>query len=964
MRKRLKISVLVMLVAFLGTTVYAQGLKAFKLPNGLSVFVYEDETATEVFGQVVFNVGAKDEPSNYTGLAHYLEHVLFKGTEKIGALNWEKEKPVYEQIIQKYDERASETDPVKREEIDKEINKLTVEAAKYGLTNEFAALTEGMGGIGLNAGTSYDYTVYYNKFPPSQVYKWLDLNSERLINPVFRAFQTELETVYEEYNRMMNNPSRQLSNFLFKSIFENHPYSRSVIGFPEHLKNPQLSELIGFYNNWYVPENMALILAGKVKVQDVLPVVREKFGRLENKALPERIMYPETEFKGRKELKAKIGNYPLLFMIYKGIEGGHPDEIALDICLSILSNSNETGLIDKLSIDGDVMNVGAGALTLKERGRIMINAVPYYDPNQRRYSSMKSLEKMLQEKIDKLKKGEFEDWLVESIKNNMIRQYDMGMESTDFKVNQISQAFIYGQDMGEFLNYKERVSAITTEQIKEIAKKYFTDDFLVLNISEGKREKNEKLKKPEYEALEAPQDAKSDYAKLLELTSIRYSSPVFTDFDKVKMKSVNDKSKLFYTKNEDNEVFTLIIKYGIGAEKMPHLPLATLLMNNAGIMGQMKAQEVKQAFSNLGATCAYRVDDNYLYVIMSGIDANLEASCNLLTRQILFPDLDEKQMNNVKGMEAQSRMFEDKSTSGLSNALDKYIYYQKKSEYIDRPSFFSILDLTVGNMTGEFQRATDYEAEIHYVGNYDFDVAYDILSKNLPLKQGEKASTSPEIKDRVEYKGNTIYFVGDRDAQQSNISFYIEGENNTNESDVVRRAFNAYFSGGFNGLIMKEIREYRSMAYTAYGQVSPPPVENKKDFFVGYVGTQADKVLDALEVYTGLLNDMPLHPDRITNIKNYLKETEQNYKPEFRSLSLTIQSWKERGYTEDPAKENLAKIEALTFDDIVDYYNKHVKGRPYVIGIVGDPKDIDTKALEKYGKVVKLDSKHLYDNRF
>jgi len=942
---------------------FGQGLKAFKLPNGLSVFIYEDENATEVFGEVVCNVGSKDEPVQYTGLAHYLEHVMFKGTEKIGALDWSKEKPFYEQIVQKYDERAKETDIFKRENIDKEINKLTIEAAKYGLTNEFSALTEGMGGVGLNAGTSYDYTVYYNMFPPNQIYKWLELNSERLINPVFRAFQTELETVYEEYNRGENNPQRQLQDFLFKSIFQDHPYARSVIGYPDHLKNPQLSELIKFYNEWYIPENMALILVGKVKTNEVMSVIREKFGRLENKKTPERIEYPEMAFKGRQELKTKIGNYPQVFMVYKGLESGNKDEIALEICTSILSNSSRTGLIDKLGIDGDVMFGGASTLTLKERGRIMIQAVPYYDVNQRRYNSQKSVENLMLKEIKKLQNGEFEDWLVESIKNRMMRQFDLSMESTQFKAEALADAFINGKDLNEFLNFKELVSSITTEEIKNVAKKYFTDDYIVLNISPGKNEKKEKLKKPNYDPLVAPANAKSDYAKLFEIMSIKYTPPVFTDFNDIKVKEVNDRSKLYYTKNKENEVFTLRLKYGIGSEKMENLPLATYLMNNAGILGQLKAQKVKQEFSNLGATCTYVVDGSYLYVIMEGLEVNLEASCNLLTRQILFPELDEKQMNNLIGMEYQSRMFEDKTTSGISGALSEYIYYKDKSEYIDRPTMLSIIDLSIGVLTGDFQRATDYEAEIHYAGSLDFDTAYDILSKNLPLKAGEKATTSPEVKDRVEYKENTIYFIPDRDAQQSNIFFYIEGDNNTNESDVIRRAFNTYFSGGFNGLVMKEIREYRSMAYTAYGHYNAPPLENKKDYFEGYVGTQSDKVVDALNVYLGLINDMPLYPDRLANIKNYLKEIELNFKPDFRNLSATIQSWKRRGYNDDPAKQNIAKIEALTFEDIVNYYNKYIKGRPVIVGIVGDPRDIDTKSLEKFGKVVRMNPDKLFGTR-
>ncbi len=177
---------------------FGQGLKAFKLKNGLSVYIWEDNTKSDVYGAVGIRTGSVNDPDQYTGLAHYLEHVMFKGTNKISTLDWAAEEPIYKQIIAKYDEMAEEADPVKKEAIGKEINELTIEAGKVSVSNEFSNLMESMGAKGLNAGTSYDYTVYYNSFPTYQINKWLEISSQRFINPVFRTFQSELETVYEE----------------------------------------------------------------------------------------------------------------------------------------------------------------------------------------------------------------------------------------------------------------------------------------------------------------------------------------------------------------------------------------------------------------------------------------------------------------------------------------------------------------------------------------------------------------------------------------------------------------------------------------------------------------------------------------------------------------------------------------------------------------------------------------------
>ena len=949
--------------------VQSQSLKAFKLPNGLSVFVWEDTSVPDVFGMVTVKTGSKEDPEQYTGLAHYLEHMMFKGTDKIGALDWDKEKPIYEQIIAKYDEQAQTTDPSQRDAISKEINRLTNEAAKYNLSNDFSSLSQSMGGENLNAGTSYDYTSFFSSFPPGEIYKWLELNSERLLNPVFRSFQPELETVYEEYNRGQDQLGNRQQEFIFNTIFSGHPYARSIIGLPEHLKNPQLSQLIKFYHDWYVAGNMALILVGNVNTDQIIPMIKEKFGRIENHPTPERKQYPENPVSGRKEVNAKIGLYPQIILAFPGITTDSEDDIALNICTSLLSNSNQTGLIDKLVIGGDLLGSNASSLSLQERGKVLISAIPYYDVGQQRFESLKSTEKTLLNEIKNIREGKFDEGLVQSIKSDMIRDYDLTMESPSNVAFSISSYFTAGRSMEDLLDYKDKVASITTDQIKDIAKKYFGSDYYALLIDEGKPAKGVELAKPKYDPIQPVRGEETEYAKIFHNLPFKYATDAFAKMDEVVSHPINDRSKLFYTQNPENDVFTLTLKFGIGTEKMPKLKLATSLMANAGIMGQMNAQEVKQEFSNLGASCNYSVDESYLYVTLKGFESNLEASCNLLTRQILLPQLDEKQLNSMKSTYFQQRKIEKTTNEILSNAMQEYMLYKDKSSYINRLSLDEISSLTVSNLTGEFQRATDYEADIHYVGSLPLEQVYDILSRNLPLKQGEKASTSPEIKDRVPYTENTVFFLPNSDAKQSTIWFYIEGDDYKKENEPYINAFNQYFSGGasnansFNGLVVQEIREYRSMAYSAYGIYITPSIENKKIPFLGYIGTQADKTMDAIAVYMDLLTNMPQYPDRIANIKNFLRETATVEKPNFRDASQVYQDWKLKGYSKSPAETNMPAYNNLTFDDIVKFYNEDLKGRPVVIGIVGDPKMIDEKALAKYGKVIRLSTSKVFSDK-
>ncbi len=939
----------------------AQGLKAFQLKNGLSVYIWEDATKSDVYGAVGVRTGSVNDPAEYTGLAHYLEHVMFKGTSKIGALDWAAEQPIYNQIIAKYDEMANEADPAKKQAIGQEINDLTVEAAKHGLSNEFSNLIESIGGKGLNAGTSWDYTVYYNSFPSYQINKWLEISSQRFIDPVFRTFQSELETVYEEYNRSQDNNQVAQQNFMFGKAFEGHPYSRSIIGLPEHLKNPRLSKLIEYYEQWYTPQNMVLVLAGNVNAQQIAGRINASFGRLKQRPMPERKTYPDLQIKGRTQHTAKIGNYPSVALVYKGVPVGHPDEYALEILMQLLSNGSSTGVLDKLVLDGELMAGGASAMSLREQGRTVISVVPLYDENQQRFNSNKSAEKKALDAIKQIANGEFPEWTIEAIKSNLCRNFDGNMENNEYRANLLMQAFINEIELGKVLGYKEQIMAVTIDDIKRVAKEYLSDDYLALYVEQGKNKEKSKIQKPGYKPVEAPVGKQSLYGTQFKHMPIGKVEEKFIDFSDVQIKQLNERSKMYYTQNPENNIFSLSLRYGVGTREFPKLAIAAELMNNAGIMGAYTPQQLKEELSKLNVSCSFSASEDYLYIGMEGYEETLPQACQLLSRQILMPQLDDKQLSRIKGSILGGRQQRKEDVSSLSGAMNQYVVYGDKSPLLTELTDQQILGLSISELTGDINRAANYEAEIFYCGTLPFDNAYDILSKNLPLVANERPSQSPQDLPIAKVEENTVYFLPNSDAEQAQIIFYLPMQAYDKKDDVLRDAFYQYFSGGFNGLVLNEIREKRSMAYTAGAYIQTPSNLGNPTFLFGSIGTQNDKANDAIDVFMELMNNMPQNADRIDNIKSYMRQEALSSHPGFRNKPQYLMLYKRMGYDGDPARENLAKIDALTFDDIVKFYESEIKGKPYAIGIMGNPKNIDLKRLEKYGKVVRLNERKLFN---
>ena len=937
-----------------------EGLTEYKLDNGLTVMLWEDHDQPDVTGYVVVRAGAVDEPAEYTGLAHYLEHMLFKGTQKIGALDWEAEKPIYDSIIALYDQYCETTDPEQREKLATQINECSMREAKVSSTEDFFNLLDLIGAEGVNAFTSFDVTAYHNSFPEAEMYRWLTIFSDRLIDPVFRTFQAELENVFEEYNMYANNPSSQASKQLMQDIYKGSPYERDVIGHPEHLKNPRLSKLIEFYNTWYVPNNMALILVGDFDAEAAKPMIAETFSRLQPKELPARPSYPEVQLTGSKHYN--LGYSPQIAWVYPGVKANDPDQEVIEFVCNLLSNG-QTGLLDKITIDGEVQYAGVGLDARRNTGRIIIQAVPYYDANQQMFESDKATEKIVMKEIDKIKAGDISDEMIASLKRMYAQSYKVANESSESKMNWLLSAFMYDMPLEQVLNANDHIQALTKEEIVRVAKKYFNQDHMTISFDEAtKTNKAKTLPKPNIKPLEPVKDAKTAYAEAFKKLPKGQLKQTFNNFNDVQVSSLGENITLHYTPNTKNDVFSLTLRYGVGEHEMPLLPYAAALMNNAGIMGNpaTEGKDFAQQMAELGGDVSYGCNDSYFYISISGEDGNMNKIMNLVNRQLLMPYLEKKQLDAIKGSEFFTRLSRQRRTAVQKSALMQYALYGDKSAYLDEVPFADIWGMGLPQVQSLLSSARTYALNVFYCGT----LTPEQLVAELPLTEGMRPSNSPFIQEKKTYEKPTVFFLPNSDVQQADLYFYINGQPYDIASDVYSDAFNQYFSGGFSGIILNEIRTKRSMAYTAYGVNQTPSLAGKNTNFIGYVGTQSDKVVDAINVYMDLLTTMPADTTRMEAIRAALKQAAQTAKPSMRGKASTFEAWKRLGYNDDPAKVNAEKIDNLTYEQIEAFYKENIQGKPITIILMGDPKKIDLKAIQtKMGcKVTKLSPARLFNS--
>ena len=933
-------------------------VKEYRLENGLTVWLNEDHSQPKVFGAVVVKAGAKDCPD--TGIAHYFEHMMFKGTDRIGTLDYESEKVLLDSIAMKYDELAMTEDTAARARLQKEINELSIRSSEYVIPNEFNRLINRFGGSGLNAATSYDATIYFNTFSPQYMVQWAEINSERLINPVFRLFQSELETVYEEKNMYGDFIGGQVMDTLMARYFGPHPYAYPIIGSTKNLKNPRLTEMHKFFEDYYVASNMALILSGDFDAQQVMPILEKAFSRIRSGNAPkqEKVMLPP--FNGRETMKVK---FPIPFIKamglgFRGVSANHEDQVALNIAVNLLNNANGTGYLDKLMVEHKLMGALAINESMNEAGILAVAIMP-----KLLIQSYSSAEKMVWDEINRVKNGDFSDEMFNSLKLEQKRQYASSLENIDSRATIMMNLFSQGKSWNDYLNEVARIESITKEDVVRVAQKYFSNNYLCVTKSTGKYPKDN-LPKPAFSPV-VPRnaDASSSYAKQLEKIPEQQVAPRIIDFEKdVKTSKLTPLVTLYTTPNPLNDIFTLNISYGIGALEQPELMQLTNYLQLLGTES-LSFEQFRSRLQSIGSTLAFDVTPDAFVMKVTGFDNHIDETMKLVGDFIRHAKADDKKLRQIVDDAKVSEKAFFKSGDNVASALLEQVKYGDQSRYLRKLSLSQIKKLKGKDLLAVYGKVRSVQCDLHYCGTLPVEKVIGTIRQHLPLERTTIASNSPYYRELKQYDKPTVFFVDMPDMAQSIVYAYIKGDPvDDKTSRHASRLFSVYFGGDMSSLMFQEIREFRSFAYRTSGRYQLPNHAHKgtAGSFTAMLSTQSDKTLDALSVLDSLIREMPLKPERVEAVKQTLVNRINNDYPPFRNLSEKVASARREGFDHDPAEEFLRDIATMDMQDIIRFYREQICGRPVVYVIAGNRKRIDMKKLAEYGTIVKVKKKEIY----
>ena len=961
MKRVSAISLLCLLVSVLSwaQTPACLQVQELELNNGMKVWLNVDHSQPKVFGAVVVGAGAVDCPD--TGIAHYFEHIMFKGTDELGTVDYAAERPYLDSISMKYDELSRTTDAKARKALQHDINQLNIKASQYAIPNEFNRLITKYGGSDLNAGTSYDYTFYHNTFSPQFIEQWCELNSHRLIHPVFRLFQGELETVYEEKNMYSDDPASMMLEQISGKFLAGTPYAYPIIGSTENLKNPRQSEMEAFYKKYYVASNMGLILSGDINPETLLPVLERTFGHLERGVKPVRDKIVAPAIVGQPEEKF-LFPMPIIgmsAMVFRGPTDYDADAPAMKVALALLNNDNKTGLLDELTNKNRVYLSMAQNMGMNQTSALAVMVVP------KLLCKVKTAENLCLEQIEKLKKGDFTDEQLQAVKKMIALNNEKELETIAVRSELMVAAMSAGVAWEDFMKLSASIADITRDDVTRVANKYFTDNFYRFHKKNG-RVPAEQIAKPEYTPVKPEHsDAKSAFAQHLEQLPVQALAPRLLDFSndavKVKMKGGN---MLYAGPNPLNDHFTLVMSFHKGTMQDKLLEAATDYVSELGT-DSLDIKAFGTAMQRLGAKMVISSDEQMTMVMLRGEEENLESTLQLLGHFFDHVKADEEKLESIKDAAGpEEKAFWDDNTE-VFGALASKVMRGERSSYLTRLTAKELKKVKADQLVASFKSLLDCRCDMSYSGKRSAAQVAEVISSQLPQLSGTQENSLQEVVFQTP-QSPTVYVFDMPKSRQTMVGLYRPLPDVVNDRDrACLEMWGEYFGGGMSSVLFQEVREFRSMAYAAQGVALTPSLVRSTSpcGYLSLVATQGDKSMQAIAVLDSLINNMPVNVENLSVARQSLLNDINNNYPSFRGKPLMISLSERRGYTADENTTMAQLLPTLTQADVEAFYQRYIKGQLYQLMIVGDIKKLDMKALGNYGTIVKVKKDDIYKTK-
>lgn len=930
--------------------------RIYTLENGLTVYLTQNPDKPEIQTFIAVRAGAQNDPQESTGLAHYLEHMMFKGTSQYGTTDYQAEKVNLDAIDSLYEIYGHTTDPELRRAIYHQIDSFSYESSKIAIANEFDKLMDGIGAQGVNAFTSTEMTCYHEVIPAGELDRWAAIESGRFKDLVIRGFHTELEAVYEEFNMYSTMDQGKVIQAANNILYPELAYRQhEVIGTQEHLQNPSLLNVKKFWNTYYRPNNVAICLSGDLDFDKTIAIIKKHFGDWEpNNELPELQTVAPTVLTEPKDTVVLGNEAPMLWLAWRFPGATERDAEIVEILSEVLQNG-KCGLFDS-DIDQQQRMLGSAAFPYESNDWTTFFLIGMAKEGQ----TLDEVRAILMEEIDKLKAGDFSEEMLQAIIANMRKSEMLEQQENESRVMQFVESFIYRIPWAEMVGRLDRQAKITKEDIVRVANEYFTDGYAAIYKQLGEDPTIKKINKPAISPIEMNRGVNSAFVDSIFAATTEPITPQFLDFEKDFTRSEIRGREILYRQNKENELFSLAFQSNGGTYQNASLDLAIELLSYLGTPGMTNEELQEELYRLAGNGEIYTGSDRTTFSI-SGLHENMAATLYLFADNLLNAEADEEIYAELVADNIRSHEDNKTEQRACFSALRQYGRYGEEQLRKTTLTPEDMQNIRAEELLQWLREKALENARIVYYGPASLNELKQMLDTCALLQQ------EPQLEPRAHmtqipvqesevlvasYNAPTVYYMALADW----------GEQYDPKQEALIMLFNQYFSGSMGSVVFQEMREARALAYSAHAEYNIASFMGDNNSFYTYIISQTDKLQDCVEAFKEICDNMPQSESTFNQAKSsMLKQLEQQRytreNPMWAYLLMTRKGW-DHDYNADIYEE----AKKLTLEDLVAFQKEHVAGRTYRYMILGDPKKIDMPYLSTLGtvKILSLEDIFVY----
>ncbi len=916
----------------------------YTLSNGLRLFLSVNRDEPRVYTEIVVRAGSKHDPDDATGLAHYFEHMMFKGTDRLGSLDWEKEKPLLDHIEQLFEAHRAESDPEKKRALYAEIDRLSFEAARYAAANEYDKLVSAMGARGTNAYTWVEQTVYVNDIPSNELERWFALESERFRRPVLRLFHTELETVFEEYNISQDRDIRKTLRAMQEALTPTHPYgTHTTLGRGEDLKNPSQTHIYRFFERYYVPNNMAIVLCGDFDPQQAVALAERYFGHFAPRTLPPFQPEPQPELQQRVQ-RDVYGQEPAWVELGWRFAGARSEEaLLLPVVAGILHNY-QAGLFDLNLIQAQrLLEAYAYPRVYEEYGALVLFGKP------REGQTLSDVEALLWEQIHRLREGEFEEWLPQAVVKDLRLSEMRQFEKNTGRAAALTSAFILGLPWAEVVNRWDALSPITKADIIAFARRYLrANNYVAVYKHHGEDPSVMKVEKPPITPVELNRTDLSAFAQEFLQKKPTDIKPVFLDFKKsLPVARLASGVRLRSVHQPDSRLFRLYLVFEMGKSAERRLSPAAGYLPFLGT-SRYSPLQLQQAFYRLGVSYSATCRGDHFYLALTGLQESFDEATALLEHLLADLQPNPEALEKLKAdiLLRRENAKKDKHTI-LTKALYHYARYGALSPFTDRLSAEELQALSAEELTDLLRRLPTFRHERFYCGPLSHrQVAAQLSSVLSPGDAQHPPLPGRRYRERL-VRRDRVFFVHFPMVQVELMLIAKSRPSFDLEAFSLSEWYNQYFGYGLSSIVFQEVRESKALAYATYAYYANPDERRLPHYFQAYVGTQPDKLREAVETFQALLTDMPVSLPQMEQARQSVLRQIAASRITRADIYWNWRTTRRRGFYHDLRQDIYHTLEQATPEDLTRFHQQYVAQRPLCWLVVGDQERVDLDYLSR-----------------